>query len=183
VGIPARPLTDIGNGICRTASPARENHSGVGPEQRGGPVLAAAVHGDMLVGLDSTERVEQLPDQHGETGGRGHEQMHGADVTVLAARRAHAVLDGKRNIRRLAGRPDDMRIGARPRDVNERPERRQFLESGGEYRFGVVGDGDEHREVAGGRLLAGDLGLESGVLLRLRQRPDLIVAPRRDLAP
>jgi hypothetical protein len=65
----------------------------------------------MLVGLDSTKRVQQLPDQHGETGGRGHEQMHGTDVAVFAPRSAHAVLNGKRDIRRFAGRADQEGIG------------------------------------------------------------------------
>ena len=42
-------------------------------EKRGGLVVAAAVHGHMLIGLDGAERIEQLADQHGEARGRRHE--------------------------------------------------------------------------------------------------------------
>ena len=84
-----------------------------------------------------------------------------ADVAVLAARGAHAILNRKCDIGRLARRLDDVRIGARPGDVHKRAKRRQILLARGEHRLGVVGDGDKHRDVAGAWLLAHHLRRES----------------------
>jgi hypothetical protein len=82
----------------------------VGSKKRGWLVLAAAVDGHVLIGLDGTEGIEQLTDQHRKAGGRGHEEMRGADIAVLTARGAHAVLNGESDIRRLARRVDHVRI-------------------------------------------------------------------------
>ena len=114
-----------------------------------------------LISLDGTEGVKQLADQHGEASRRSHEEMSGANVPVLTARRAHAVLNGKRNIRRLARRADHMRVASRTHDVHERAEWRESFLAHREHGLNVVGDGHQDRDVPRGRLFARDLRLEA----------------------
>ena len=49
----------------------RDHRSNIRSKKRGGTVFAAPVHRDVLIGLTGAERIEQLADHHGGSGGRG----------------------------------------------------------------------------------------------------------------
>src|SRR5712691_8786767 len=109
--------------------------------------------------------------------------MYRADVAVFAPGTTNPVLNGERNIRRLTGRANDMRVSARPREMDEHAKRWQIFLVSRKQGLDIIGDGDEHRDIARRRVPTRHLPFEAGILPRLCERPKLVIAAGRNLPP